>query len=173
MNFSIRAIIRDLIAPEHQISCPTLLWQKGLAELKWRGMGRRESGAFLLGRQEGEKRRITKIVYYDDLDPHCLDSGIIVFDGSYFRDLWRICRNADLDVLADIHTHPGRPIQSDTDEQNPMIGTAGHIAIIVPNMAIRSVKPHQLGVYEYQGNHTWQSYLGRNAAKFFYIGTWS
>jgi len=173
MNFSIRATIRDLVAPEHQISCPSRLWQMALAELKRRGMGRRESGAFLLGRREGNKRRITQIVYYDVLDTHCLDSGIIVFDGFYFGDLWKICRETRLDVLADVHTHPGRPIQSDTDKENPMVGTQGHIAIIVSNLAMRSVKPHEIGVYEYQGNHAWRSYLGRDAAKFFYIGRWS
>jgi proteasome lid subunit RPN8/RPN11 len=172
MSFSIRATIRDLVAPDHYISCPSRLWQAGLTELKQRGMGCRESGAFLLGRREGDKRRIARIIYYDELDPHCLDTGIVIFDGAYFGDLWKICRETSLDVLADVHTHPGQPIQSGSDRENPMVGTKGHIAIIVPNLAMQPVKTHQLGVYEYRGNHTWQAYLGRDAAKFLYIGRW-
>jgi hypothetical protein len=173
MSFSIRAIIRDLVAPEHRISCPSKLWSTGLIELNRRGKGFRESGAFLLGRCEDDKRCIKQIIYYDDLDPHCLDNGIVVFDGSCFRDLWRICRELGMDVLADVHTHPSRPIQSGLDRENPMVGIKGHIAIIVPNLATKPVKTHQLGVYEYQGNHTWQSYLGRDAEKFLYIGRWA
>lgn len=172
MSFSIRAIIRDLVAPDHRISCPSSLWNMGLIELNRRGMGSRESGAFLLGRCENGKCHVTQIIYYDDLDPHCLDTGIIVFDGSYFRDLWRICRETGMDVLADVHTHPGRPIQSGLDRDNPMIGTKGHIAIIVPNLATKPVKANQLGVYEYQGNHTWKPYLGQDAKKYLYIGRW-
>ena len=173
MTFSIRATIRDLVAPDHHISCPAALWRAGLSELKRRGMECRESGAFLLGWREGEKRRIAQINYYDDLDPHCLDSGIIVFNGAYFGDLWRICRETGLDVLADVHTHPGRPYQSTSDQENPMVGTRGHIAIIVPNLARQGGAINQLGVYEYQGNHKWRSHLGRDAARFFYIGRWS
>lgn len=173
MNFSIQATIRDLVAPDHRISCPARLWQTGLLELKRRGRGRRESGAFLLGCHERERRRIVQIVYYDDLDPHCLDTGIVVFDGSYYEDLWRICRQTGMKVLADVHTHPGLPYQSEADRNNPMIGVAGHVAIIVPNLAMQTVKTHQLGVYEYQGNYAWQSYSGQEAAKFFYVGMWS
>ena len=173
MNFSIRATIRDLVAPEHRISCSTQLWHEGLTELKQRGKGRRESGAFLLGRKKGNKRTVSNIVYYDDLDPHCLDSGIVILDGSAYAGLWKICRETRFEVLADVHTHPGSPYQSGTDRDNPMIGVIGHIAIIVPNLAQRMVPSHELGVYEYLGNHRWQAYIGRDASRFFYIGRWS
>ena len=81
MNFSIRAIIRGLVAPNHRLSCPRELWYAGLRELKSRGGGRRESGAFLLGKNYDGIRRVCRFVYYDDLDPHCLDQGYVVFDG--------------------------------------------------------------------------------------------
>lgn len=173
MNYSIRATIRDLVAPEHQISCPLLLWRKGLMELKQRGRQQRESGAFLLGTQEGNRRRIRKFLYYDDLDPHCLDTGIVVIDGSVFGKLWQICRDLNMQVVADVHTHPGIPFQSGTDRDNPMIAVAGHIAIIVPNLARRVVRPQDLGVYEYLGDHQWRAHFRKDATRFFYIGLWS
>ena len=75
-------------------------------------------------------------------------------------------------MLGDVHTHLGSPYQSGTDCENPMVGVAGHIAIIVPALAQRLVKPDELGIYEYQGSHRWQAYTGQEAAKFFYIGRW-
>ena len=172
MSLSIRAIIRALVAPEHQIRCSPYLWESCITELNSRGVGIRESGAFLLGTRENNIAKIQKIVYYNDLDPHCLDKGIIILNGAYYNELWKICRESCLEVLADVHTHPFQPIQSEVDRKNPMIGTVGHIAIIVPNYATRQVPTEQLGVYEYLGNHDWKRYLGKNAARFFYVGRW-
>lgn len=173
MNFSIRAIIRGLVAPNHTLSCPRDLWQNGLRELKSRGGGRRESGAFLLGENHDGIRRICRFVYYDDLDPHCLDQGYVVFDGSGYSALWQLCKETGLTVIADIHTHPGAPFQSQSDRCNPMVALRGHIALIVPDFATRLVLPSQLGIYEYEGEHRWKNHTGKTAAKFFYIGMWS
>ena len=173
MNFSIPAIIRDLAAPEHKLTCPKRLWDRGMVELRRRGEGLHESGAFLLGLREGDRCTVHRFIYYDDLDPHCLDSGIVVLDGYAFGKLWAICREVALSVVADVHTHPGSSYQSTSDRNNPMIGVAGHIAIIVPNLARRPVKRPELGIYEYLGDHRWQSYRGQAAARFFYIGLWS
>jgi proteasome lid subunit RPN8/RPN11 len=142
-------------------------------ELRRRGGQQRESGAFLLGTQEGNRRKIKKFLYYDDLDPHCLDTGIVVIDGSVFGKLWKVCRDLNMQVVADVHTHPGLPFQSGTDRDNPMIAVAGHVAIIVPNLARRIVVADDLGIYQYQGNHRWQAYYRKDAIRFFYIGMWS
>lgn len=173
MSFSIRAPIRALVAPEHRLACSTRLWRRGLAELKRRGKGRHESGAFLLGRQEGGRRTVQRFLYYDDLDAHCLDSGIVRLDGSVFGRLWQICRETGLAVVADIHTHPGGCYQSRTDQRNPMLAVPGHIAIIVPDLARRIVRSHEVGVYQYLGDYLWHSFRGQDAARFFYLGLWS
>lgn len=39
-------------------------------------------------------------------------------------------------VRAQIHTHPGRAFHSATDDDWPMVGTAGFVSIVVPNFAI-------------------------------------
>jgi proteasome lid subunit RPN8/RPN11 len=141
-------------------------------ELKQRGGGRRESGAFLLGKKNGEQRAITGFRFYDDLDPHCLDTGIVVFDGTYYNQLWQLCREQGLEVVADMHTHPEQAQQSSSDRAHPMIPKAGHIAVIVPNFAQYAFSLSELGIYEYQGNHCWQDHSGQAARKFLYIGLW-
>jgi proteasome lid subunit RPN8/RPN11 len=172
MTYSIRAIIRERVAPDHRLSCSSRLWRKLLRELARRGEGRRESGAFLLGRRLGERRVINEVICYDDLDPHCLDSGIVVFDGAGYGPLWQHCRKTRQEVVADVHTHGGPARQSSADRDYPMIATPGHVALIVPGCAQRAVGACDLGVYEYQGNHRWQSYEGKAAGRFFYIGLW-
>jgi hypothetical protein len=68
-------------------------------------------------------------------------------------------------VIADVHTHPAAGVrQSPTDAANPMVARSGHVAIIVPNFANGSPRPHQVGFHVYQGDRTWKSEFGRQAA---------
>ncbi|MDE0198411.1 MAG: hypothetical protein OXK78_09465 [Caldilineaceae bacterium] len=174
MTFSIRAIIRALAAPKHRLSCPDKLWRQGLAEVARRGKGRHESGAFLLGRRHGSRGRVEQFAYYDDFDPSCLDSGIVIFDGAGFGPLWELCRQTGLTVLADLHTHPspGPTRQSTLDKDNPMIAQPGHVALIVPNFA-HNFKMEDIGVYEYLGSHNWCDHSGARSGGFFYTGIWA
>lgn len=73
------------------------------------------SGAFLLGHRRNGRVRIVDFVLYDDLDPNCLDTGIVRFDGRYFGELWALCKDRGFTVVADVHTHPGESGQSDSD----------------------------------------------------------
>lgn len=156
MNFSIAETMSRLSAPQHELSCSWLLWRRLLTGLRQRGCSySRESGAFLLGRYFGRRRRIVGFVLYDDLDPGCLETGIIRFDGRYFGELWEICRQRDLSVVADVHTHPGVSDQSDSDRAHPMITEAGHIALIVPRFARKPVRRMDVGIYRYQGAKQW------------------
>jgi proteasome lid subunit RPN8/RPN11 len=140
-----------------------------LNELGARGGGRRESGAFLLVPRTG-RPTVTRIVYFDDLDPHCLTGGISI-DGSAYPGLWQICREQGLRVAGDVHTHPrGWVGQSQTDQDNPMVATLGHLALIVPYFAQRGCRLGQLGVHEYLGDAGWQEHSNGAASQVVYIG---
>ncbi len=170
MNFSIARTIRHLFAPRHELSCSWFLWRKLMAGLRQRGAnGSRESGAFLLGYKVGSQARIVEFVLYDDLDPHCLDSGIVRFDGRYFSDLWAICKARKLTVVADVHVHPGGEQQSKSDRAYPMISRSGHLALIVPNFANRA-KRSTVGIYRYLGNKDWESVPKSRRKSFFHVG---
>jgi len=109
-------------------------------------------------------------VPYYDLDSHCLDTGIVRFDGRYFGQLWEICRERGLTVVADVHTHPDGTGQSPSDRANPMIGQAGHVALIVPNFAEGCPKRRSIGMYRYRGNHEWDEVPANQRHVFLHIG---
>lgn len=171
MNCYIVQIIRLLIAPQHKLSCSWFLWRKLCRNLRYRGKNRsQESGAFLLGQRENGRTRIVDFVLYDDLDPHCLDSGIVRFNGRYFGDLWSICKDRGLTVIADIHVHPDGAGQSNSDRAHPMIAREGHLALILPNFAEPPHNAATAGIYQYQGGKDWHSIPERNKRSFFHIG---
>ena len=128
-----------------------------------RGDGQRESGAFLLGHQVGQIRRVEQWLPYDELDPKALSQGYVRLGTQAFTKLWAHCAQLRLEVVADVHTHPGVPRQSFSDRTNPMISSPGHMAIIVPNFAQGLVLPRAVSVNVYAGDKRWHSFSGRNA----------
>lgn len=171
MNFFNLATMRRLLAPRHELSCSWLLWLRLRDKLRERGRRcSRESGAFLLGRREDGRARIVDFVLYDDLDPHCLDSGIVRFDGRYFSELWAVCKARNLSVVADIHVHPGGAGQSDSDRDHPMISRAGHIALILPRFATGRQPRRDIGMYRYLGGKRWATVPPAERGQFFHIG---
>jgi hypothetical protein len=136
-----------------------------ITELGRRGGGSSEAGAFLLANRDGDHTRITRIVYLDDLDPNSLQGGIC-FNGLAYSPLWEICNQEGKIVVGDIHTHGGTWVgQSHTDKENPMVALAGHLAVIAPDLALRPVKPREVGIHEYRGDDGWFSWTGAEAAR--------
>ncbi len=148
------------IVSECRVRISILLWARIIYQLRSRGNGSHESGAFLLGRKDSDVTRVTAYICYDDLDPEAYQFGAIAFHAVGNAALWEYCRTKQLKVLADVHTHPGSGVrQSVTDQENPMLPIQGHTAIIVPNFAHTSWwSLHAVGVYEYLGNFQWRTH---------------
>lgn len=153
------------------IEIPWYRWGRLIRELRRRGRGERESGAFLLAKKVHNTSRISHCVYYDDIDPHALDKGYVHIDGGTYGALWRICKKHKLSVVADIHTHPGNSTrQSESDRTHPMIPEFGHVAIIAPCFAqFFCLSSACVSVYRYQGNYQWVYCKGSDRAKVFRI----
>jgi len=137
------------------IRIPSKSWRALLEELAERGGGHRESGAFLLGRRRGRRPKITHVAYFDDLEPASLNGAVHLTTACY-ADLNRLCSRLGVEVLADIHTHPGDFIhQSTIDEENPLVAVPGHVAIIVGHFAQNGAGLGDIGCYRYDGDDGW------------------
>jgi hypothetical protein len=132
------------------------LWEKMLHDLRQRGGGKRESGAFMLAK--ADSREIVSTICYDDLDPTALETGIITFHAAGFVKLWDYCQRNGVAVVADVHTHPTEWTgQSHSDRTHPMVAVKGHIALILPEYAASNSLPlNGASVYEYKGSHKWK-----------------
>jgi proteasome lid subunit RPN8/RPN11 len=159
------------VAPRHELSCSWFLWRKLLTGLRSRGNGyHRESGAFLFGRRQKGRARIVSFTLYDDIDPKCLDTGIVRFDGRHFGTLWDMCKKKGLVIVADVHTHPAGTSQSDSDRAHPMIARSGHLALILPRFAAAPFSRSEIGVYRYEGSANWHAIPVSERRRFLHIG---
>lgn len=173
MAFSLPTLLRSALGQPPRLVCNPRTWNDGVDELHRRTGRRRESGAFLLGAQDGRTRRIEQFLFYDDVDPNCFENpyGIVEFDGRKFGLVWATCRQLKLTVVADVHVHPGHYGQSRSDRENPMIAESGHLAFIIPDYAGRDRLPGKIGVYEYMGARKWRDH-SRDGARILHIGWW-
>ncbi len=155
-----------------RLVCRKSVWRDGAAELRRRTNGHtRESGAFLLGQKGARTRRIRKFIFYDDIDPSCLRNGIVEINGRKLGALWQQCRETGLDVVADIHVHPGGYQQSSSDQSNPIMAEVGHLALILPDFVCRQTLPGGIGMFEYLGGRRWADHSPKGGA-FFHVGWW-
>jgi proteasome lid subunit RPN8/RPN11 len=148
---------------QHLLRVPVLLWFNLIRDLYRRGGGRRESGAFLLGKRRHGRDVVKQYICYDDVDPDALKTGIVVIRSEGFSKLWAECKRLGLQVLADVHTHPNDyPTQSESDRTNPMISQAGHIAFILPSFAgTWGWRFKNVAIYEYLGAFRWTDLRGK------------
>lgn len=170
MESLIATLSRRIFGPPPEVLCSGSVWRSGVEELRRRAGGRRESGAFLLG-AKGKVRRIEEFVFYDDIDPEALRTGIVEIDGRRLGDLWAHCGRTGRDVVADVHVHPGAFDQSESDRANPIIAEIGHIAIILPHFAGRATYPGRIGVYEHLGSRQWRDRSFENPSPL-HVGWW-
>lgn len=142
------------------IRLPFYLWVSVIFALRRKGKGRRESGAFLVGRESTHGARVTAYLCYDELDAGAYQGGAIAFHAVGYAALWQYCKEKKLLVVADVHTHPGADVrQSPIDQRHPMVPVVGHTAMIVPNFANTAWwSLDTIGVYEYLGNFKWRTH---------------
>lgn len=157
------------IIGEPRLRCPRSVWVAGVRELERRTLGgQRESGAFLLGHDRGRHKEISEFVFYDDIDPNALSTGIVKFAGNKLPVLWEHCRKRGYGVVADVHVHPLGYGQSPSDQADPVMPRAGHLAIIIPHFARRETEPGGIGLYEFLGRGKWANHTAKGS-KFFQL----
>lgn len=169
----IRRAISAIIAPQARLRLNSRFFDSIVAEIHRRGDEKRESGAFLLGSIERDGSRIADdVVYYEDVDPRCTRYGAIALESAAFAEVWRIASERGKQVVADLHSHPGRAEQSAIDMAHPAVALAGHVALIVPDFGRRGGSRSGLGVFEYLGGHKWRTIDAPTQRRYLDLGWW-
>lgn len=145
---------------------PRSLYDSLIASLAESGCGVKESGAFLLGALDGQRRSVSSYLMYDKVAPlSSSQHAYVAFTAEEMARAWEHCYAVGLQVVADVHTHPLGPAQSISDRAHPIVSVAGHVALIVPNFANGAPQPRDLGVHLFGGCGRWESMFREKAAE--------
>jgi hypothetical protein len=172
MHWLLNTLLGWLGLKPPRLRCRRSVWDAGVAELAKRTLGgRRESGAYLLGRERPNGGKdILEFVFYDDIDPEALATGIVTIRQTALPRLWELCRLRGYGVVADVHVHPAGYGQSASDRANPVMPRAEHIALILPNFARTNPMPGTIGMFEFLGSGAWCEHSAEGS-RFFRLET--
>lgn len=148
------------------LKVPLAVYGNLVADLARSGAGVAESGAFLLGTIDGDEREVTGYLPYEAVaEQSRRRHAYVAFTAEEMARAWNYCHQNKVQVVADVHTHPGGPMQSQSDRAHPIVSLAGHVALIVPHFALRDPQPSDLGVHLFLGRGRWRSLFGSDAAR--------
>jgi proteasome lid subunit RPN8/RPN11 len=83
------------------------------------------------------------------------DFGSVFVEAGEFGRCAKQARNTGLQILAQVHSHPGSCCHhSDGDDKLIILPFEGMLSVVVPNYAIQDVSLAQCGVHQYQ-RRTW------------------
>ena len=104
----------ELAMADGSLQFPRSLWFNCMGQLHRRGRGLHESGCFVLGMTDGPRRRSTRCVYYDGLDPRAYASGVCVLHGGASRNSGRsagrkVCRSWPTSTRTAVRPSRARP----------------------------------------------------------------
>lgn len=152
--------------PPPRLEIPRGLYDSLIVDLARSGRGVKESGAFLLGAFDGQRRCVSSYLMYDKVAPlSSRQHAYVAFTAQEMARAWEHCYAVGLQVVADVHTHPFGPAQSVSDRAHPIVSVAGHVALIVPNFATGDPQPRDLGVHLFGGCGRWDSMFHEQASQ--------
>ena len=95
----------------------------------------RESGAYLLGKTlPNGVHEILDFVFYDDIDPDALSTGIVTIRQNALPRLWKSAVSAVM-VLSPMYTCIlVALVRASLTRANPVMPRVGHIAFILPTL---------------------------------------
>ncbi|MGE0710321.1 MAG: hypothetical protein AB7N76_13590 [Planctomycetota bacterium] len=73
------------------------------------------------------------------------------------RALFELLRSRELEILADVHTHPSDWVElSPVDQEHPIEYRVGLLALVIPRFAAGERSIDACGLHEYLGDLRWR-----------------
>ena len=106
--------------------------------------------------------------------PRRINTAGLLFTPLEYAKLWQYCKQKQLKVVADVHTHGGPDVrQSSLDQRHPMVPVVGHTAMIAPYFGHTGWwSLAAVGVYEYLGNFNWRTHQSSARPRRIKLSLW-
>jgi hypothetical protein len=106
------------------------LLEQTFSHLRACGAGRRECIAYWLG-PRSTRGEVTEVVH----PRHAATATSYDVDGTWLNELWLRLAHDELELRAQVHTHPGAAFHSSRDDNMAAIQLAGFCSLVIPGFA--------------------------------------
>lgn len=146
--------------PQGFIDITTIYLPKTLVLEAWNWMyqaGRHqvEGVALWVGVRDGTSFHIKRTIIPAQNAGHVEDGLVYVVPGEELHRIALELFDTGLDLIGQIHSHPGAAYHSDTDDAYPIVTVTGGISVVVPNFATGRLKLSEWAVYRLVSDQGW------------------
>lgn len=138
-----------------QVLVPLVVMQEGHEILRAAGRAGLEGMILWAGTQVGEQFRVTELIVPRQRGLRTADGLCVVVDGDELHRLNVYLFESNLQLIAQIHSHPGMAYHSSTDDEFAVATTAGCFSLVVPDFAVREFNLEDTAVYRLSESGKW------------------
>lgn len=132
------------------------LWDATIEGLAKRSSGRKESACIWAGERKAQWT-VKDLIFLDDLPGTQGYRKYHKTPREAVNVLFKMLRDKGLQIIADIHTHPGYWVDlSLIDRESPIEYRVGLLAVVFPNFARLPMDIEKVGFHEYLGKSQWR-----------------
>lgn len=101
---------------------------------------------------------------------YILEQGLMyAVDNDELHDLNVWLYENNMQLIAQIHSHPGEAYHSDADDRYPIVDSYGGISIVVPDFATGEISLFDTATYRLSLNKTWKKLTRQEVKSLFTI----
>jgi hypothetical protein len=138
-----------------ELRVPSQVMSEGYEFMRTAGRARLEGMVLWTGRQQDGVFTVTDLVIPKQRGLNTPDGLCAVVDADELRRLNMFLYRNSLELVAQVHTHPGVAYHSQTDDENAIATTIGSFSIVVPNFAVVNYALSECAVYRLDAQGRW------------------
>ena len=120
---------------------------EALAWMQKAGQRNLEGVALWAGKRKGEHFFIQKTIIPNQEAANLEEGLIYVVGGEELHRMALELFDSGMELIAQIHSHPGAAYHSDTDDAYPIVTVVGGLSVVVPNFAAGGLNLDEWAVY--------------------------
>lgn len=140
--------VKTVVVPESVV-------QHGHKFLRATGAGGREGLVLWVGRREGPTFFVTDLVIPEQKGIRTMDGVCVVVEGPALARLNADLYKGQLQLIAQVHSHPGAAYHSETDDNYAIATKIGCLSLVIPNFANRPFSLAECAVYRLNTAGKW------------------
>lgn len=134
---------------------PQLVIQDGHQFLRAAGATGREGLVLWIGQKNGETFSVTELVIPEQRGIRTNDGVCVIIEGNALARLNADLYRRQLQLIAQVHSHPRAAYHSSTDDEYAIATKVGCLSLVVPNFATLSFSLAECAAYRLSADGEW------------------
>jgi len=133
------------------------------------GASGREGLVLWVGRREGTTFVVSELVIPEQRGIRTMDGVCVIIEGTVLARLNVELYRRQLQLIAQVHSHPESAYHSKTDDDYAIATKIGCLSLVVPNFAVRPFSLSESAVYRLNASGQWLELSHRKVSQLILI----